>query len=112
MEMTRGRRNCIATRRYLDFFVFRFPTCAKSCGRICPLLESLSPKPHLCFRETMQCSKEDLVPYTIIILHMEDLRQPDLPGRIALQFNVWSEEHKEIRFTLYTFHNLGIHKIQ
>lgn len=59
----------------------------------------------------MQCSKEDLVPYTSIILHMEDLCQPDLPGRIAMQFNIWSEEHKETRFIHYTVSNLGIHKI-
>ena len=60
---------------------------------------------------TMQSPQEDLIADTIVILNMIDLRQPDLPRRIALKVHIRSKKHQEIRLSHHTLHDLSIHEL-
>ena len=70
-----------------------------------------STKSQMSLSIAMQSPQEDLIADTIIILNMIDLRQPDLPWRIALKVNIRSKQHQKVRLTHHALHDLGIHEL-
>lgn len=64
----------------------------------------LSAEPHLCSRELPQASQEPLIFHSDvasagIASNTEDLRESDLPGRVAVKLDVGSKDNDEVRFT-------------
>ncbi len=71
-----------------------------------------SPKLHLRVRIPMQRSQKNLISNASVILHMKDLRQPELPRRIALQFHVRSENNQQIRLAHDALADFGVDEIE
>lgn len=60
----------------------------------------------------MQCPQENLIPDPAAILHVKDLRQSDLPRRIALQADVRAEDDQQVRLAHDALADFGVDQVQ
>ena len=72
---------------------------------------ALPPHPHLCPRIIIQAPLENLVAHLLIILHVENFRQTNLPWRVTGQLNMRAEQDKEVRLAHYALAQLGVNQL-
>lgn len=78
------------------------------------LLTILKPspsKPHLRLGVPVQRPQKDLILHPTVVLHVEYLRQPDLPRRVPLQRHVRAEKDQQVWLAHDAFRNLRIDQV-